>query len=77
MKNSRFKGELQEMAVARYHAESVDHTGPIQRKHAIWAVTDWRLYMQAAVYVPTAALLSSISNFLPTVVQGKIDNQAT
>ena len=58
--------------MARYYAESVDWTGPIQRKHAIWVVIDWRLYMQAAIYVPAAALLSSISNFLPFGVQGKI-----
>ena len=70
MNNCRFKGELQEMAVARYHAEAVDRTGSIQRKHVVWAVTDWRLYLQAAIYVPTAALLSSISGFLPSVVQG-------
>ena len=71
LKNSRFKGELQEMAVARYHAEAVDRTGPMQRKHVVWAVTDWRLYLQAAIYVPTAALLSSISGFLPSVIQGE------
>jgi MFS family permease len=71
LKNSRFKGELQEMAVARYHAEAVDRTGPMQRKHVIWAVTDWRLYLQAAIYIPTAALLSSISGFLPSVIQGE------
>ena len=40
MKNSRFKGELQEVAIARYHAECVDRTGPIQCKHVWWAVTD-------------------------------------
>lgn len=71
MKNNRFKGELQQVAVARYHAEAVDRTGPIQRKHVVWAITDWKLYMQAAIYVPTAALLSSISGFLPSIVKGE------
>lgn len=43
LKNSRFKGKFQEIAVARYHSESVDKAGPIQRKHIIWTLTDWRL----------------------------------
>ena len=71
MNNSRFKGEPQEIAVARYHAEAVGRTGSMQRKHVVWAVTDWRLFLQASVYLPTAALLSSISGFLPSVVQGQ------
>ncbi|KAL9087867.1 MAG: hypothetical protein Q9165_006429 [Trypethelium subeluteriae] len=49
MKNSRFKGKYQEIAVARYHAETVDRTGPIQRKHVIWAIRDWKLYAQGMV----------------------------
>lgn len=46
MKNSRFKGRDQEIAVARYHSEAVDKTGPIQRKHVIWALTDYKVYVQ-------------------------------
>ncbi|KAI9695195.1 MAG: hypothetical protein M1820_008831 [Bogoriella megaspora] len=68
MKNSRFQGRFQDVAVARYQREAIDKTGPIQRKHVVWAITDWRLYMQAMIYVPTGALLSSISGFLPTIV---------
>ena len=50
LKNSRFKGELQEVAVARFHAEAIDRGGPIQQKHVIWAITDWKLYMQGMCY---------------------------
>ena len=68
-KNSRFKGAQQEIAVARYYRESFDKDGPIQWKHIRMTITDWRLYMQAAIYLTTAACLASISGFLPTIVQ--------
>lgn len=67
--NSRFKGTKQEIAVARYYRESVDRVGPIQWKHVRMTITDWRRYMQAAIYLTTAACLASISGFLPTIVQ--------
>lgn len=70
LSNSRFSGINQEIAEARYKNESFDKAGKIQRKHVIWTVTDWKLYAQTAVYLPTAALLSSISGFLPTVITG-------
>jgi MFS family permease len=70
LKNARFSGIDQEIAEARYHNESFDKAGPIQRKHIIWTVTDWRLYMQAAIYLPTAGLIASISGFLPTIISG-------
>jgi hypothetical protein len=72
LKNSRFTGLDQQIAEARYHSESFDKAGKIQKKHVIWTVKDWRLYAQAAVYVPTAALLSSISGFLPTIISGTV-----
>lgn len=72
LKNSRFTGLDQQIAEARYHSESFDKAGKIQKKHVIWTVKDWRLYAQAAVYVPTAALLSSISGFLPTIISGMV-----
>ncbi|CAD6584916.1 MAG: hypothetical protein ASARMPRED_001947 [Alectoria sarmentosa] len=68
-KNSRFKGAQQEIAIARYYRESFDKDGPIQWKHVRMTITDWRLYMQAAIYLTTAACLASISGFLPTIVQ--------
>ncbi|KAF2807539.1 MFS general substrate transporter [Mytilinidion resinicola] len=68
-KNSRFSGRYQEIAEARYHSESFDVAGKIQLKHILLPVTDWRLYLQVAVYLPTAGMLSSISGFLPTVVR--------
>lgn len=67
--NSRFSGQDQEIAEARYKNESFDKAGGIRMKHIVWTITDWRLYAQAAIYVPTAALLSSISGFLPTIVK--------
>jgi hypothetical protein len=70
--NSRFSGLDQEIAEARYASEAFDKAGKIQRKHVIMTITDWRLYVQAAIYVPTAALLSSISGFLPTIISGKL-----
>ncbi|KAE8383304.1 major facilitator superfamily domain-containing protein [Aspergillus bertholletiae] len=66
--NSRFSGQDQEIAETRYKNESFDKAGKIQKKHVLWVFTDWRLYVQAAVYLPTAALLSSISGFLPTII---------
>ncbi|KND91755.1 putative transporter [Tolypocladium ophioglossoides CBS 100239] len=39
-----------------------------KRKHVIWTITDWKLYAQTAIYLPTAALLSSISGFLPATI---------
>lgn len=68
-KNSRFKGAQQEIAIARYYRESIDRDGPIQWKHVRMTITDRRLYMQAAIYLTTAACLASISGFLPTIVQ--------
>ncbi|OAK96736.1 MFS general substrate transporter [Phaeosphaeriaceae sp. SRC1lsM3a] len=69
MKNSRFSGVDQEIAEARFHSESFEKAGRIQGKHMLAAVTDWRLYGQVAVYLPTAAMLSSISGFLPSVIR--------
>ncbi|KAL2858530.1 major facilitator superfamily domain-containing protein [Aspergillus pseudoustus] len=69
LQNSRFSGIDQEIAEARYRNESFDKAGRIQKKHVIWTVTDWRLYVQAAIYLPTAGMLSSISGFLPTIVR--------
>ncbi|KAE8393075.1 major facilitator superfamily domain-containing protein [Aspergillus alliaceus] len=68
MGNSRFCGQDQQIAEARYKNESFDKAGKIQKRHVFWVFTDWRLYVQAAVYLPTAALLSSISGFLPTII---------
>lgn len=70
LKNSRFSGIYQEIAEARYHSESFDKAGKIQKKHVIWTITDWRLYVQAAIYLPTAGLLASISGFLPSIISG-------
>lgn len=39
LKNNRFKGEMQDIAAARFHSEAVDRAGSIQRKHVIWAVS--------------------------------------
>jgi hypothetical protein len=69
LKNSRFSGTEKEIATARYYSEAFDRTGPIQKKHVIWTVKDWKLYAQAAVYLPTASLLASISGFVPSIVQ--------
>ncbi|KAH7304059.1 major facilitator superfamily domain-containing protein [Stachybotrys elegans] len=68
-KNSRFSGIHQEIAVARYRNEMFDKSQRIEMKHFIWTITDWRLYLQVAVYLPTAGMLSSISGFLPTVIR--------
>lgn len=68
LKNSRFKGIDQEIAEARYHSEAFDKAGAIQKRHVIWTLKDWRLYAQASIYIPTAALLASISGFLPTII---------
>ncbi|KFZ11110.1 hypothetical protein V502_07748 [Pseudogymnoascus sp. VKM F-4520 (FW-2644)] len=70
LKNSRFKELDKEIAEARYYSETFDKASKIQKKHVIWTIRDWRLYAQAAVYLPTAALLSSISGFLPTIISG-------
>jgi len=70
MNNSRFKGDDQEIAEARFHSESFEKPGKIQWKHMFAAAKDWCLYGQVAVYWPTAAMLSSISGFLPTIVRG-------
>ncbi|KAJ5815487.1 hypothetical protein N7474_007264 [Penicillium riverlandense] len=77
LKNSRFSDINQEIAEARYHNESFDKAGHIQKKHVIWTITDWRLYVQAAIYLPTAALLASISGFLPTIVANLGYEEAT
>ena len=68
LKNSRFKGTDQEIAEARYHSESFDKAGAFRKKHIISTIKDWRLYVQASIYLTTAALLSSISSFLPTII---------
>ncbi|EXJ70397.1 uncharacterized protein A1O5_06465 [Cladophialophora psammophila CBS 110553] len=68
-KNSRFTGMMQKVALARYWRETTDQNPGISKKHFVLALTDWRLYVQAAIYVPTAALLSSISGFLPSIVR--------
>lgn len=73
LKNSRFSGVDQEIARARYHSESFDRAGKMQMKHFLWVFSDWRLYLQAAIYLPTAALLASISGFLPTIISSKQD----
>ncbi|KAB8237556.1 major facilitator superfamily domain-containing protein [Aspergillus alliaceus] len=52
MGNSRFCGQDQQIAEARYKNEPFDKAGKIQ----------------TPVYLPTAALLSSISGFLPTII---------
>jgi hypothetical protein len=52
-----------------------DKSQGIEMKHIIWTITDWRLYLQVAVYLPTAGMLSSISGFLPTVVRSKLPHQ--
>jgi len=72
LKNSRFSGKDQDIAEARYYSESIDKAGKIQKKHLVWTFTDWRLYAQAAIYVPTAALLASISGFLPTIISSML-----
>jgi hypothetical protein len=69
MRNSRFSGENQKIAEARFHSESFEKAGKIQMKHVLAPLTDWRLYLQVAVYLPTAGMLSSISGFLPTVIR--------
>ncbi|KAH8697897.1 major facilitator superfamily domain-containing protein [Talaromyces proteolyticus] len=69
LKNSRFTEEQSEVAIARYRRDAYDRAGKIQKKHVIWTLTDWKLTNIAAIYIPTAALLSSISGFLPTLVQ--------
>ena len=71
LKNSRFSGQHQEIAVARYYSEEHD-AGDFQWRHIIWVLTDWRLYGQVAVYAPTGALLSSVSGFLPSIVSGEL-----
>jgi MFS family permease len=71
LKNSRFSGLDQEIAEARYKSESFDKAGKIQMKHIIWPMTSWRTYGQVLVYFPTACCLSSITGFLPTIVQSK------
>jgi MFS family permease len=71
LSNSRFSGQHQEIAKARYMNEAFDKAGKIQQRHVVMTLTDWRLYVQAAIYVPTAALLSSISGFLPTIISSK------
>lgn len=70
LKNSRFSSENQQIAEARYYSEDYDKAGKIEWKHIIMTFSDWRLYAQVAVYLPTACLLSSISGFLPTIVTG-------
>lgn len=49
LKNSRFNKEQNEVAVARYHRDAYDRAGKIQMKHAIWTLTDWKVYMQGAL----------------------------
>ncbi len=71
LKNSRFTGIDQDIAEARYLSEAIDKGGKIRKKDIIATLTDWRLYAQAAIYVPTAALLSSISGFLPTIISSE------
>lgn len=66
-KNSCFKGPL--IAIARYHRESVDKDEPIQWKYIRLTITDWKLHMEAALYLTTGACLASISGFLPTMFQ--------
>jgi len=77
LKNSRFSGKDQEIAEARYHSESYDEAGDMQKKHFVQALADWRVYAQAAIYLPTAAMLSSISGFLPTIVSNLGYTKAT
>ncbi len=62
----------QKIAKARNYSEEFDQAGKMEKRQIIWTVTDWRLYTQAAVYIPTAALLSSISVFLPTIIMGTL-----
>lgn len=46
LKNSKFSGEEQKLARARYYEEGIDKGVKIQRKHVVWALCDWRVYMQ-------------------------------
>ena len=71
LKNSRFSGSDQAIAEARYRSETLDRAQKLEGRHVIAALTDCKLYAQAAIYVPTAALLSSISGFLPTIVSSE------
>lgn len=70
LSNHRFSGVHQQIAEARYRSEEYDKAGPVEWRHFRWVFSDWRLYMQVSVYLPTAALLSSISGFLPTIISG-------
>jgi len=51
LKNSKFRGQEVEIAHARYYKEGVDKTGPIQRKHIVWAFCDWRIYVQGRLLI--------------------------
>lgn len=51
LKNSRFNEQENEVAVARYRRDSYDRAGKIQKRHVIWTITDWKLYLQGA-YLP-------------------------
>jgi hypothetical protein len=51
LKNSRFNEKDTEIAVARYRRDSYDRAGKIQKKHVIWTITDWKLYLQG-VHLP-------------------------
>ncbi|KAH8879519.1 MFS general substrate transporter, partial [Thozetella sp. PMI_491] len=77
LNNSRFKEIDQEIAEARFKSEAFDKAGKIQMKHVIATCVDWRLYAQAAIYLPTAALLASISSFLPTIISNLGYKEAT
>ncbi|KAF2756434.1 MFS general substrate transporter [Pseudovirgaria hyperparasitica] len=68
-KNSRFKGRQAKIAIERYEMEFADSGTGIRKKHFVMALGDWKLYAQAAIYLPIASLISSISGFLPTIIE--------
>lgn len=68
LKNSRFTEKEKEIAVARYRRDSYDRVGRIQKKHVIWTLTDWKLYVQG-VPDPASLVLLFVENTSLTVVQ--------
>jgi MFS family permease len=62
LKNSRFNEQQNEVAVARYHRDAYDRAGKIQWKHAIWTLTDWKVYMQGASYLLYIGVLADMQS---------------
>jgi sugar phosphate permease len=69
LQNNRFSGTDQKIAEARFHQEANEEDDGLHLRQVIATLKDWKLYAQAAVYLPTAAIISSIAGFLPTIVQ--------